>query len=346
MAADDALTTVLSRTSLNVPFQDLLSSVERDYPEIGRIVEFVAIPHGYHDANVRITTTTDTYLLKVLRTERTIDNIHGYVRVLLAVQELAVPVPQILFGRSGAIGVISHSGIETHFIVMSYFQGRSFLETTPDVVEMRTVAKYVARINRMDFFVDGIYDSWALANFLAEYNRKSGVLTEEQHRLIAPAARQLRRLPTAPHTIGILHGDMQRGHVLTNDQGDLCLIDFGCATQGYIIFELATVLAWFCLDADTWSDREKIVSTVLSEYIQVAGVSKTEVAMLPELIEAAYASYYLQASLLVNQGDRSSQTLRWLHSSERMLHLVRGREWTDTPTRALFHNYSSRVAHD
>jgi hypothetical protein len=63
---------------------------------------------------------------------------------------------------------------------------------------------------------------------------------------------------------------------------------------------------------------------VLDEYVKLDRLGDQEIASLPLLIEAAYAAYYLQSSLLVNKGDETTETVEWQGLSEEMLNLIRG----------------------
>ena len=66
---------LLKRTPLKLSFADFLAYVNIQYPSLGNIYKYQAIPEGYEDANFLIYTFKGKYVLKIFSNERSKQNI-------------------------------------------------------------------------------------------------------------------------------------------------------------------------------------------------------------------------------------------------------------------------------
>lgn len=310
---------LLKRTPLKLSFADFLAYVNIQYPSLGNIYKYQAIPEGYEDANFLIYTFKGKYVLKIFSNERSKQNIKDYVRILKEAKETGVQTMALIKGRKSPLGKIAN----TYFIITKYFQGRNFQDKQPTLIEIRDITKEIAKLNTIKFGVEESYDSWGNANLLKEYNLNKGRLDQETINYLTPTINKLKMLKTGNFSKNLIHGDMQRLHVLKNAAGKFCIIDYGCARNDLKVYELSTFLAWFCLTKKQWRNRKNIWNTVVKSYTKIHNLKKSESASLLMLTEAAYAAYYFKTYLLRKQGDRSWQTRSWYKQAKTMLDLIR-----------------------
>jgi len=324
---ENLLDLLLKRTNLNIPFDDFLRRIEASYPNIGKIRDFEPIPEGYEDANVKLLTTRGAYALKIFTSERSEGNLHSYVEVLAEADKISVPAPELIKGRRGFLGLIRHRSVKTYYILTKFFEGEDFRNVAPTLSEMVEIAHYLAKLNTLNFSVAGLYDSWGNANLLQEYKKNKRKITPEQDSLIAPVVRKVASLDYSEFSQSVIHGDLQRKHVLKSKDGKYCILDFGCMRFDGKVFELSTHLAWFCLAPNTWGLKDEIVKEVVKKYTSIHQLTTYERGALPFLTEAAYVSYYLKTSTLTNEGDMSKETIEWRRSSKEMLLLFKDWNW-------------------
>lgn len=93
----------------------------------------------------------------------------------------------------------------------------------------------------------------------------------------------------------------------------------------YKVIELSIYLAWFCLQEDTWKDKDIIYKEVLVIYNSTHNLTEEEISSLPLLIRPSYSAYYMTTSVMINEGDTSKETLDWHNRSKRMLEL--SKDW-------------------
>ncbi len=317
---DSDVATLLSRTTLAIPFSKFIKEVEVVYPKIGTIMEFRPIMIGYEDANFLLTTTTGKYVVKLFLKERSKENVQSYIRILMEAQAVGVPVTKLITGTKGNLSFSTNDS--TPYCITEFFEGDDFQNRTPTIEDMLQVTQYLSNLNTLHFPVTEAYDSWGNKNLIAEYDKNKGQLSREENDLIVPVVEEARNLDFSQFHASVIHGDMQRKHVLKNTKGEYCLLDFGCAANGPKVIELSTFFAWFCLGEDTWSKREEIINKVIALYMPVHNLSQYERDALAILTKAAYAAYYLKTSILLREGDISRETKDWHDESSKMLRLT------------------------
>ncbi|HUW22265.1 MAG TPA: phosphotransferase [Candidatus Bathyarchaeia archaeon] len=313
---------LLQRTDLNIPFQDFLTIVESTYPIIGKIVSYDPILQGYEAANFRIHTTKDAYVLKIFEANRAPANIRDMVRILVEAPSVGVPVPVLIEGTQGNLSHFSPpSDPEVPYYLTVEFQGKNYENRIPTFNEMQRVTGYLAQLNTLNFPVTEAYDSWGNKNLVQEFEKNKESLLPLARSKIEEVAEEVRAINLSILPKRVIHGDMQSKHVLRNDAGDLCILDFGCMSYDARIVDLSTHLAWFCLSEANWEDRENIISSILAVYSKTHQLSKQELSGIVPLIRASYAAYYMKTNQLIQEGDDSQETRDWNVSSRSLLEM-------------------------
>ena len=314
---------LLKRTNLNISFDEFLNDVAVKFISIGKVESYSPINEGYEDANIILNTTKGKYVLKIFFAERDLKNINSYVRILKECKNVGVPTTEILTDFNDGLGFIENDGIKTYYIITKFFEGKNFQNITPTVEYIRDVTQYLSKLNTLTFEVDAEYDSWGINAFPKEYKKKKEKLTPEQDSLIKDIYADYTKLDTSSFSKSVIHGDMQRKHVIKNDSGEYCILDFGCMAYDYKVIELATYIAWFCLQEDTWKDKDIIYKGVLDIYNSTHNLTEEEILSLPLLIRSSYSAYYMTTSVMINEGDTSQETLDWHNRSKKMLELIK-----------------------
>ncbi len=316
--SDTSLKELLKRTALTASFQNFLAAVSNTYPELGTIQQYEPILIGYEAANVLLKTSGGEYFLKIFESGRDTENIDALVQVHIRAKEIGVPVPQLVAGKEGFLSVFPDE-VEVPYFITEKFVGVTFEHTEPSLEDMRQVCQYLALLNTLSFPVKEEYDSWGNKNIVREFDELQGFYQVKEE--VRSIVEEVRLLPLGSFSKGVIHGDVQTKHVLKNLAGDYCLLDFGCISLDAKIIELSIFLAWFCLSEKNWDSYSDIFKEMLSIYSRLHPLSQEEMAAIPLLIRATYASYYLKTSQLIEEGDNSSETKEWNSSAYRLLKL-------------------------
>lgn len=319
----DDISKLLTRTNLKSSFDAFLVQVQKLFPSIGHVKNASAIMEGYEDANFILETSTGKFVLKIFLEERSLKNIESYTKILRECKNVGVPTTEILLDFNDGLGFVENNNTKTYFIITKYFEGDNFQNIIPTLNDIKIVTVYLSKLNTLNFPVVETYDSWGNKNFGKEYKLNESKVTPEQNTLIKPVYEEFMRLDLRVFSKSVIHGDMQRKHVKKNANGKYCILDFGCMAFDPKVIDLSTFLAWFCLQEDTWKDVDKIYDEVLYEYDRIHYLSEMEIESLPILIKSSYAAYYLKTSVLINNGDKSEETLDWHNRAKKMLELTK-----------------------
>lgn len=322
------LNTLLKRTNLKEHFNFFLGSVQKSFPSIGVINNYLPINEGYEDANFILNTTAGKYILKIFNKDRSLSYIKSLIKVLIDSVVNGIPVTKLVPGNSGELQVININKYNVYFCITDYFEGEDFQNSKPTLSEISAITEYISMLNTLRFDVVEEYDPWGNKYFGQMYKQKSNKLTSLQKMVIDNVYTEFLKIDLTKFSKGIIHGDLQRKHILQSKKREYCILDFGCMAYDPKVIELSTYLAWFCLQEDTWEDRDLIYKTVLAIYNNTHHLSNEEIDSIPTLIRTSYAAYYLTTCVMMNEGDTSEETIEWNNKAKKMLELTKN--WTPT----------------
>jgi Ser/Thr protein kinase RdoA (MazF antagonist) len=321
MFIDNNIQQLLQRTALKIPLLEFLAIVEKNYPTLGKVLNADAIQEGYEAANIKLITETGKYVLKIYESDRDPQNIRDMIRVTESAIKLGIPFPTLIRGEQGGISILLEEHISVYYSISSLFQGKSMESTTPTIEEMCEIVTQIGSLHTLKFPVKEAYDSWGANNLVQEFKRNHQQLPSDVAGEIQPIVHVLEKLDTSHFTQAIIHGDMQRKHVLKSDDKTYCILDLGCMRNDVVAVDIATYLAWFCLQEDTWKLCKEIIEKVLETYQKKHSLTSEEITAIPHIMRASYAAYFLKTTLLIQDGDQSEETIEWNKKAKTLLKL-------------------------
>ncbi len=314
---------LLRRTALTASFSDFLNSLISTYSKIGAIQSVKPIVEGYEAANFVLICENGNYVLKIFESNRQKENISDLIKILVEAPKVGVPVLELIPNSHGDYFSQYHDLTAIPYYLTRFWNGEDYKYRTPQLEEMKEISEYLARLNTLTFPVTEAYDDWGNKNLAKEFDASSADISLIVKEKVAIVDNELRNLDTSNFSKSVIHGDMQRKHVLRNLAGQYCILDFGCMSHDLKVVDLSTYLAWFCLSEDNWHNRSQIMTEVIDVYLDFHPLSSAEIDSLPVLIRASYAAYYLKTSQLISQGDNSQETKDWHQQSESLLDLAK-----------------------
>ena len=308
--ASSTLQERLSRVDIAQPLGVVLRAVAAHY-HLGRIHSSRIITHGYDDLNVLLVCERGRYVVKLFNKAKGITTIEDHVRVQMALSRRHAPVPRILAPNGSGIYHVPGQERETYLCVSEFCEGTDFVKSPPQRDDMLAIARFLATLHRLPLQVAHTYDSWGTLNLPQEYRQKQQFASDETIRLVAPLAAAMAAISFGKARRRVIHGDVQRKHVLKTSNGQYCVLDFGCMDYSYPVVDLGIFLALFCLEGIAPAHAQGVIDDVLDAYRAEASLPARHIALLGTLIRATWASYLLAADVRLRQGDRSQQTRQW-----------------------------------
>jgi len=315
---------LLSRVDLAQPLDEALRDVARYY-ELGRIERSQLITQGYDDLNVLLVCKRGRYVAKFFNKSKEPAAIEEYVRVQIALASRRLPVPHIHTMNGAGLFRVAGRHQETLVCVSEFFAGENFVAAPPHRDDILAITRFLAALHKLPLDITPSYDSWGTLNLPDQFAHKQALVSDETRRLVAPLADALASMKFGHAHKRIIHGDLQRKHVLKDGRGRYCILDFGCMDYSYPIVDLGIFLALFCLEDSTPTSAQQIIVDVLNVYRSCAPLPTEHIALLGTLIRATWASYLLTSDFLMRGGDRTRQTRQWRRCALTSLRAFDGR---------------------
>lgn len=301
---------LLSRVDLAQPLDDALRDVARHYA-LGRIERSQLIREGYDDLNVLLECERGRYVAKFFNKSKVPAVVEDHVRVQMALAKRRLPVPHIHTMNGAGLFRVAGRHRETLVCVSEFFAGENFVAAPPHRDDILAITRFLAGLHQLPLDITPGFDSWSTLNLPGEFARKQALVSDATRGLVAPLANAIACMKFGHARKRIIHGDLQRKHVLKDGCGRYCILDFGCMDYSYPIVDLGIFLALFCLEGSTPTSAQQTIADVLNVYKSCAPLPTEHIALLGTLIRATWASYLLAADLLVQGGDRTRQTRQW-----------------------------------
>jgi Ser/Thr protein kinase RdoA (MazF antagonist) len=301
---------LLGRVDIAQPLDEALHDVARHY-ELGRIERSQLITQGYDDLNVLLVCERGRYVAKFFNKSKAPAVVEDYVRVQTELARHRLPVPRIRTVNGAGSFRVARLRQETLVCVSEFFAGENFVTDPPHRDDILAITRFLAALHRLPLDITPSYDSWGTLNLPSEFARKQALMSDETRRLVAPLADAIASMKFGRARKRIIHGDLQRKHVLKDGRGRYCILDFGCMDFSYPIVDLGIFLALFCLEGSSPSQAQQIIADVLEAYKACSPLPTEHIALLGSLIRATWASYLLSADVFMRGGDRTRQTRQW-----------------------------------
>jgi Ser/Thr protein kinase RdoA (MazF antagonist) len=292
----------------------ILSKVCEDY-SIGKYKTHSVVPVGYEDFNLILTTDKDKFFVKIFAIFRELKNREQRsVDIMRHVLDVGVQHPKLYKSSQGYLHKIKISGTTFKLCVMQYIEGKSFheLKAKPTVKEAQFLIQQAALINSVDLKPSKLYDMWAIANFLREYEQKKKYLTKGDVELVEPLVKPFAALDveSLPHCL--VHGDIISTNVMKDKQGELYIIDFSVANYYPRIQELAVLLCDLLFDPKSPAKSGELYDFALAEYQKYIPLSPKERSALPLYVRVGHAMHILGASTAIAKSGNFPENQYWL----------------------------------
>lgn len=279
---------------------------------VGKPASSNVIEVGYEDCNVIVETDQDKYLAKMFAKTRTAEEIARYTTTMQKVIEAGVHHPELLTTHSGDV-VYTDKGIT--LVLMRFVEGRTFfeLDQAPDAEGRTAVLEQAARVNSIDYKPTYLFDSWAIPNIRAMFDKVRQFIEPEDLKLVEQAMARYEAIPVDDLPHAFVHGDFTKTNVLKGDDGKIYILDFSVANWYPRIQELAVIAANLLHKDNDDSSLEDRCNLLADEYSQFNALTAMERQHLPAYAVAGIAMEFMGAHQEKHiNGNDTDETDYWL----------------------------------
>lgn len=285
------------RIGYNGKIDDISVQLCKDY-NLGKFLSNEIMPTGYEDFNYVIKTSKGQFFVKIFMKERSDSDCKRLVDVYIEAIRKGVNHPKLLESNQEFLYMNEIGRTKLRLCVMKFIDGKDFfnLNQTPTVDELKILAKQAALINLMNIKPTHIYDSWAIINFIQEFEKKKEYISKDDLKFLKPLKKDFKEMniDSLPHCF--VHGDIIATNVIRDKDGNLWIVDFSVGNYYPRIQELAVLACDLCFDLKDKEKSENNFKVVLSEYQKTIKLTKEELEALPTYIKLAHAMHVILAS--------------------------------------------------
>lgn len=271
---------------------------------MGEYVSHSIISIGYEDLNLVVETTQGKFFFKIFASFRDKKDCERYVEIIKSARNAGIQQPEIY----GELYETNMDGKEIRLCVMQFIEGKNLYESHYKLTgkDALFLVQEAAKINQIPLKPAIVYDSWAIVNFLPEWDKKHRYLSEDDQKLILPLVKEFEKVNVdlLPHCL--VHGDLIKTNILRDNQSDkLYILDFSVANYYPRIQELAVLMCDVFFDKGNLDHYKDLYKQTLTEYQKSIPLEKVELDTLPLFAKVAHAMHLLCATYekVINKND-------------------------------------------
>lgn len=162
------------------------------------------------------------------------------------------------------------------------------------------------------------WDSWAIKNFLYEFEKTHSFLDEDKE-LIENLVKKFREIDFDSLPYCFVHNDIRETNLILDKENKIWLLDFSVADIYPRVQEIA-VAASSILHDKTEEKKEKNLEIFLNEYEKEINLTKREKEVLPLFINVAHAMEVIRSTFEKKaKGNNSEENEYWLKQGKKKL---------------------------
>ncbi len=293
---------------------DVSSVICKDF-SLGNFLSNDLITLGYEDFNFCLQTSNGKYFVKVFSNFRDLNDCKRYVDVMERAKEAGVATPSLLKSKQGHLHTLEVNHTKLRLCVMEFVDGNTFYGRGeyPNRDEIRYIASQASLINSIDIKPKPVYDSWAITNFPAEFQKKSKYLSPEDEKVIRPLLEEFDKLKIHELPHSFVHGDIISTNLMKDENDKLWIIDFAVSNYYPRIQELAVLASDVLFNAESQTESQRNLDVGLEEYQKRIQLTDRELKALPIYIKIAHAMHVLCSSYEKGaQNNTTEENEYWL----------------------------------
>lgn len=276
--------------------KEFIQKIAIDF-NLGAIKSYKAIMKGLIELNIKVHASTGIYVIKVFSNKR-LPRVKDLLRAQKLFDQTGIPVTKILHTSKGKEYFKIHSvdGKPYYGCVLKWFSGQDFSHREPTNSDLVKIAGILGKINKVSINIKPIYDEWFPSNFLREYKQNKILLDSDYIPIVNKIGQEFEKIQFNKFKLGLVHGDLSREHVMKDEKGDYCILDFGGVNINYPIVDLAFAMSYYCLELNSLLSPQFLIprySILLDTYRSIFPLSTYEIECLPTLIRSNYALCYI-----------------------------------------------------
>ncbi|HBU07380.1 MAG TPA: hypothetical protein DEB09_04850 [Candidatus Magasanikbacteria bacterium] len=250
--------------------------------DLGEPINFSIFEVGIENTNILVETSTNKYVIKICESETAkVKDIELEISLMQKAFDSGLPVPKIIKTIANTNLVIF---LSKPTFVMSYLEGVNVYAEQVSISFLEEVASASAKMVKCFFDLkNNNFEKrehyWNLQTF-SEGKKYLVYLDKDKKvdkKLIGTIYEEWERKVAVNFSVmqtSFIHGDIAAHNLLMHDGHLSGIIDFGDASYGCIIFELAIAIAQLCMLQNDWQEAVKVYAKKFQEILPLNKIEK------------------------------------------------------------------------
>lgn len=302
------------RIGLNTDLQNISKKICESY-NLGDFISNELIPIGYEDYNYYLTTSSGKYCVKIFSKIRTEEDVKNYLDRIKAVANSEINAPKPLMVNNDITLSLDYDGNHYDICVFEYINGKNYFELgeKPSKDVIKEIARQTAMINNLDLKPVFIYDTWAIVNFVKEYNQKREYLSDDYKDEFDRLLVELNNIDFTNLPKAFVHGDIISTNVMLDENEKVWIIDFAVSNYLPRIIDLAVIACNMCLDEKSKDNTYENIALLINEYNKYNQLTEYELKVFGIFYRLANAMHILQPQYIIKTDGDSDENQYWLN---------------------------------
>lgn len=283
---------------------------------VGKLVDYEVIGIGYEDCNIIVETETGKYVAKVFSKERSPEIVDRYIEVMKNVLAAGVHHPELIKTLGGGVVHTLEEDNSVKMVLMKFVEGKTFfdMDRKPDEQELDDILKEIAKISEVTYRPTFLFDSWAILNIEAMFEKVKRYILPEDVLLVEKVIERFKEISIDELPHGFVHGDFTKTNVIKSTDGKIYIIDFSVSNWYPRIQELAVVCANLLYSETEPTTLTERVNLVIERYGKTKTLTDAEKENLYAYALAGVAMEFMGAHQeKFIKGNNTSETDYWLN---------------------------------
>ena len=289
---------------------EILSMLICDKYNIGKYIASKIVEIGYEDFNLIINTSSGKLFAKIFRNSRNDVEVENVAKRAYIAGKSGIRSPKVLENiEQNIITYINYNNSRFRLILMEYVEGKNFFELNRKATleELTDIADLAASFSKVDYKPEFIYDSWAIPNFIKEFDKKRNYISKEYIKIITEIYNEFKTINYQNLPKSFTHGDISLMNVIKDKNDKLWVVDYSVSNFGVRLNEIVVSSSNYGIIEGKKEESENRIRYMFERWAKNVNASDVEKIAFKKLFRVQNAIYIMNPLYEIARGNNSAE---------------------------------------
>ena len=292
---------------------EILSMLICDKYNIGKYIASKIVEIGYEDFNLIINTSSGKLFAKIFRNSRNDVEVENVAKRAYIAGKSGIRSPKVLENiEQNIITYINYNNSRFRLILMVDVEGKNFFELNRKATleELTDIADLAASFSKVDYKPEFIYDSWAIPNFIKEFDKKRNYISKEYIKIITEIYNEFKTINYQDLPKSFTHGDISLMNVIKDKNDKLWVVDYSVSNFGVRLNEIVVSSSNYGIIEGKKEESENRIRYMFERWAKNVNASDVEKIAFKKLFRVQNAIYIMNPLYEIARGNNSAENTK------------------------------------